>query len=96
MQSLLFEERTLKPYAEPVTVEKLKEGEVYFTIQFSASDRDGLFPIMETLVFSGFNLDEKMFSYASSRTWSPIKRVLGMGKRPQNLKPFFTHKNLGT
>jgi hypothetical protein len=58
VQSLHFQERSLKPYAEPVSIGELKEGEVYFTIQFAGSDRDGLFPIMETLVFVGSNLDE--------------------------------------
>lgn len=59
MQSLHFEERILKPYAEPLSIDELEEGEVYFTIQFSGPDRDGLFPIVETLVFVGFNLDEE-------------------------------------
>ena len=59
MQTLHFEERFLKPYAEPVSLGELNEGEVYFTIQFAEGDRDMLFPIMETLVFAGLNLDEE-------------------------------------
>ena len=59
MQPLHFEERTLKPYAGPLSIDDLEEGEVYFTIQFSGPDRDGLFPIVETLVFVGFNLDKE-------------------------------------
>lgn len=59
MQSLHFEERILKPYAEPLSIDELEEGGVYFTIQYSGPDRDGLFPIVETLVFVGFNLDEE-------------------------------------
>jgi hypothetical protein len=59
MQPLHFEERALRPYAEPVSIDELAEGEVYFTIQYSGPDRDGLFPIMETLVFVGFNLGEE-------------------------------------
>ncbi len=59
MQPLHFEERALRSYAEPLSIDELEEGEVYFTIQFSGPDRGGLFPIMETLVFVGFNLDEE-------------------------------------
>ncbi len=59
MRPLHFEERALRPYAEPLSIDELEEGEVYFTIQYTGPDRDGLFPIMETLVFVGFNLDEE-------------------------------------
>jgi hypothetical protein len=50
-----FEERELKPYALPVTANVLKEGEVYFSIQFA--DEDMVIPIMETWVFAGKRLD---------------------------------------
>jgi hypothetical protein len=50
-----FEARELKPHAEPVTASALITGEVYFSVQFV--DREGLIPIMETLVFVGRNLD---------------------------------------
>jgi hypothetical protein len=50
-----FEARELKPYAEPVTANVLKEGEVYFSVQFA--DDDMLIPIMETWVFAGRKLD---------------------------------------
>jgi hypothetical protein len=50
-----FEERELKPYAEPVTPNLLMEGEVYFSVQFA--DEDMLIPIMETWVFAGRKLD---------------------------------------
>jgi hypothetical protein len=52
-----FEERELKPYAEPVTPDTLKAGEVYFSVQFT--DEDMLVPIMETWVFAGRNLDSE-------------------------------------
>ncbi len=50
-----FEDRELKPYAEPVTASLLKEGEVYFSVQFA--DEDMLIPVMETWVFAGRRLD---------------------------------------
>jgi hypothetical protein len=50
-----FEERELKPYAEPVTASLLEEGDVYFSVQFT--DEDMLIPIMETWVFAGRKLD---------------------------------------
>ena len=50
-----FEERDLKPYAQPVTAKVLEQGKVYFSVQFA--DDDMLIPIMETWVFAGSNLD---------------------------------------
>ena len=46
-----FEERELKPYAEPVLADQLQEGKVYFSVIFL--DEDGLVPIMEPRVFIG-------------------------------------------
>jgi len=46
-----FEARELKPYASPVTASALKEGEVYFSVQFA--DDEMLIPIVETWVFAG-------------------------------------------
>jgi hypothetical protein len=46
-----FEERELKPYAEPVMPDQLQEGRVYFSVIFL--DEDGLVPIMEPRVFIG-------------------------------------------
>ena len=50
-----FEERELKPYAEPVLESDLKEGAVYFSVTFI--DDDMLVPLMETLVFIGRDLE---------------------------------------
>jgi hypothetical protein len=52
--SLHFEERHLKPFAEPVSAGELKENEVYFAVQYV--DRAMLLPVVETLVFIGLNL----------------------------------------
>jgi hypothetical protein len=46
-----FEERELKSYAEPVTPTLLKEGEVYWSVQYA--DEQMLIPIIETWVFAG-------------------------------------------
>jgi hypothetical protein len=46
-----FEERELKPYAEPVSTENLHEGEIYFSVIFF--DDDMLIPMMEPRVFVG-------------------------------------------
>jgi hypothetical protein len=50
-----FEERDLKPYAQPVTAKVLEQEKVYFSVQFA--DDDMLIPVMETWVFAGSNLD---------------------------------------
>lgn len=49
-----FEERELKPYAEPVSASDLKEGSVYFSVGFV--DDEMLIPVVKTLVFIGRNL----------------------------------------
>ena len=46
-----FEELELKPYAEPVPPEELKNSETYFAVLFL--DDDGLVPTLEPLVFIG-------------------------------------------
>ena len=51
---LHFEARELKPYAEPVSSADLREGEVYFAVNFI--DDEMLIPTMETVVFAGRNL----------------------------------------
>ena len=51
-----FEARELKPYAEPVVPEELREEEVYFSLQFA--DEELLVPILSPLVFVGRNLAE--------------------------------------
>ncbi|MCI0349984.1 MAG: hypothetical protein L0Z53_11220 [Acidobacteriales bacterium] len=49
-----FEARELKPYAEPVSAEQLKVGEIYFSLQFH--DEEMLIPILEPFVFLSRNL----------------------------------------
>jgi hypothetical protein len=49
-----FESRELKPYAEPVSASALKEGSVYFSVNFV--DEEMLIPVMEPVVFIGRNL----------------------------------------
>jgi hypothetical protein len=50
-----FEERELKPYAEPISAGELKEGSVYFSVNYV--DEAMLIPVVEPVVFIGSNLD---------------------------------------
>ena len=50
-----FEERELKPYAEPIAASDLKEEAIYFFVNFV--DEEMLVPTMETVVYVGENLD---------------------------------------
>ena len=50
-----FEGRELKPYAEPVSAEILREGTVYFLVSFA--DDAMLIPEMDTVVYIGKNLE---------------------------------------
>lgn len=49
-------ERDVPTHAEPVLAHELKEGRVYFSVQFV--DEDLLAPLVETLVFTGRGFDE--------------------------------------
>jgi len=54
-QLIHFEEREIKPYAEPVSATELRVGEVYFFVNYV----DHLLtPMMETVVFIGRDLEE--------------------------------------
>jgi hypothetical protein len=53
-EPIRFESRELKPYAEPVSPEALRQGETYFAFLFL--DEDGLVPVLEPKVFVGRNL----------------------------------------
>jgi hypothetical protein len=55
MQPTHFESCELKPYAHPVSASDLKEGVIYFFVNFS--DDAMLIPTMEPVVFIGRNLD---------------------------------------
>jgi len=50
-----FAERELRPHAEPVTPSELREGSVYFALQFV--DEELLIPSLEPVVFIGKDLN---------------------------------------
>ena len=50
-----FEGREITEYAEPVSNRDLREGQLYFTVNYL--DDELLIPIMETIVFIGRNLE---------------------------------------
>jgi hypothetical protein len=52
---LHFAGRDLKPYGEPVTPQDLREGHVYFGVQFV--DQELLIPTVEPVVFIGRDLE---------------------------------------
>jgi hypothetical protein len=52
-----FETRKLNECPEPVFAASLREGAVYWSVQYA--DENLLIPLMETLVFVGKNLDGK-------------------------------------
>ena len=53
--TMRFEARELKSYAEPISADQLREGEVYFFLTFL--DDKMLIPTMETVAFVGRNLE---------------------------------------
>lgn len=52
---MIFHEREVKPYGEPVDPNKLKIGDVRFGVQYL--DDEGFVPVLEPKVFIGKNLD---------------------------------------
>ena len=66
-----FEERELKSYAEHVTPTLLREGEVYWSVQYA--DEHMLIPIIETWVFAGRKLNPK------------IQRTLSIFRMPNHI-----------
>jgi len=52
---MYFDRRELPPHAEPVSSTDLKAGDVYFAVNYV--DDEMLFPLVETLVFVGRNLE---------------------------------------
>ena len=50
-----FEERLLKPYAEPVSFSELRQGVIYFSVSYL--DDQLLMPTVEPLIYVGENLD---------------------------------------
>lgn len=53
--NLIFEAREVKPFAEPVPVDELTVGGIYFGVQFL--DKDGLIPQFVPRVYIGTNLE---------------------------------------
>jgi len=53
--TMLFEQRELKSYAEPISEGELQEESVYFFVSFV--DEEMLIPTMETVVYVGRNLE---------------------------------------
>jgi len=50
-----FEERVLKPYAEPISFSELRQGVIYFSVSYL--DDKLLIPKVEPLIYIGENLD---------------------------------------
>ena len=50
-----FEERVLKPYAEPISFGELRQGAIYFSVSYV--DDQLLMPTVEPLIYIGDNLD---------------------------------------
>ena len=94
-----FEERELKPYAEPVSPDDLVSDQVYFTVQFA--DEKLLVPIVEPLVFIGRNLEkgdsdllyfQKFESYSNGTRFDPSTGENAMEvhvRGPEEIKHIF-------
>ena len=78
----------LKESAEPVSAGDLREGEVYFAINYV--DDDMLIPVMETVVFIGRNLEpgdvgqvyfQDVQSYQEGIVMAGIRRMSGRNSK---------------
>ena len=55
MMSERFEGREIKSYAEPISANELREGSIYFFVNFV--DDEMLIPTMQTVVYVGENFE---------------------------------------
>ena len=53
--TIQFDARDLPPYAEPVSADDLKQGEVYFFVNYV--DQQMLIPTIDTVAYIGENLE---------------------------------------
>lgn len=73
---MLFEQRELNPYAEPVAAGDLKQGETYFIVQFI--DDDLRIPLVEPIVFLGRDLragDEAVMYFQDAASYREGMRL---------------------
>ena len=87
-----FEERKLKPYAEPVLPDALQEEKVYFSVIFL--DEDGLVPSMEPRVFIGSKAEAEATN--SSKTSAPTSAGFALSRPMLRMKPRLRPEQDGT
>ncbi len=56
MSELRFPETVLAPYSEPVAASQLRQGEIYFSLNFI--DEEMLIPVLQPVTYVGSNLRE--------------------------------------
>lgn len=69
----------LKPYAEPIVESQLRQGEIYFMLNYF--DNHMLVPDMKTLIFLGKNVtgnDDSLLYFQD------LNSYIGIGPYPQN------------
>lgn len=81
---MFFEERELRPYAEPVTPDELQPSSVYFSVSYAPESM--IIPFMETLRFVGRNLSvgDKGVAY-----FEDVKDADPFGREEDQLKATF-------
>ncbi len=82
MSRMYFEGRELKPWAEFVAAEELKEGVVYFRVHYL--DHQMLIPALEPLVFIGEDLepeDEDVLYFQEAHSYLAGERPFDESKR---------------
>jgi hypothetical protein len=83
--NMRYQGTKVKPYSEPITSNRLKLGEVYFSLQFA--DPDLLIPIMEPYVFLGQDLNPRakgLFYFQRVESYQRGVRYKASGKRNMN------------
>lgn len=84
---MVFEEREMKPYSEPITKNNLRVGEIYFSVNFI--DGGMTIPVMEPLVFVGFDLEPGDSGRAYFQDVDSYRRGVGYHDDPGEQAVFY-------
>lgn len=92
---MIFEARELKPYAEPISASDLREGKLYFFLNYE--DEDLLIPFLQPVVFIGKNLNTGDVECAYFQDVSSFRRGCryNVGDNSKSEYYFGSEKELG-
>ena len=86
---MYFAGRELKPYAEPISADDLRQGEVYFSLNYV--DEKLLIPLLEPLVYVGSNLESEDIDQAYFQDVDSYRQGVTYSSRTKDDTAIFYH-----